>query len=186
MGATKNDFIESQENSDGLAHELNLFLEPKSELVQFPIAERSILNAGKGDILELASDIIQNVNDGILDGVDAKVFAKKIELFAVALKEGLKGMVNIPQPKDYKKHGVSMSEQMMGVRYDYSNCNHPRYNELLEQQNVIDVEMKAIEAQLKALKSTSDITDEETGETFANVMPPTKTGTLSIVMKLVE
>jgi len=161
--------------------ELNLFLEPLSEKEALPIEKRTLLNLKKGEILELATEILQQVNDGILDDVDVKVFAKKGETFFKALNEGLSGKVELPQDKDYKKHGCTMRMQDTGVRYDYSVCGHPVIDELTEFINSRKPIVEKVQKELKSLKTETEITDEETGETFT-VKPPVKTAGRSVII----
>lgn len=164
-----------------MSKELNLFLEPLAEQEALPISNRSLLNLKKGEILELATEILQQVNDGILDDVDVKVFAKKGMVFFEALNDGLSGKVQLPEEKDYKKHGCTMRMQDTGVRYDYSVCGHPVIDEL----NAFIADKKPliekVQKELKNLKSETDITDEDTGETFT-VKPPFKSSGRSVII----
>ena len=160
---------------------LNLFLEPLAEQEALPISNRSLLNLKKGEILELATEILQQVNDGILDDVDVKVFAKKGMVFFEALNDGLSGKVQLPQEKDYKKHGCTMRMQDTGVRYDYSVCGHPVIDEInafmADKKPLID----KVQKELKNLKTETEITDEDTGETFT-VKPPFKSSGRSVII----
>lgn len=164
-----------------MTKELNLFLEPLAEQEALPIASRSLLNLKKGEILQLASEILQQVNDGILDDVDVKVFAKKGETFFKALNDGLSGKVELPQDKDYKKHGCTMRMQDTGVRYDYSVCGHPVIDELNAFMTEKKPLVEKIQSELKGIKSETEITDEETGETFT-VKPPFRSSSRSVII----
>lgn len=164
-----------------MSKELNLFLEPLAEQEALPISNRSLLSLKKGEILQLATEILQQVNDGILDDVDVKVFAKKGETFFKALNDGLSGKVQLPQEKDYKKHGCTMRMQDTGVRYDYSVCGHPVIDELNEFMADKKPLIEKVQKDLKNLKSEAEITDEETGETFT-VKPPFKSSCRSVII----
>lgn len=159
----------------------NLFLEPLAEKEVLPISNRSLLNLKKGEILELATEILQQVNDGILDDVDVKVFAKKGMVFFEALNEGLSGKVQLPQEKDYKKHGCTMRMQDTGVRYDYSVCGHPVIDELNAFMADKKPLIEKVQKELKNLKTETEITDEDTGETFT-VKPPFKSSGRSVII----
>lgn len=160
----------------------NLFLEPLAEQESLPIASRSLLTLRKGEILELATQILQQVNDGIIDEVDVKVLAKKGETFFKALNDGLSGKVELPQEKDYKKYGCTMSMQDTGVRYDYSVCGHPMLDAInsfiAEKKFVVD----KIQKELKGFTKPGEIVDEETGETIP-VNPPIRTSGRSVVIR---
>lgn len=159
----------------------NLFLEPLAEQEALPISNRSLLNLKKGEILELATEILQQVNDGILDDVDVKVFAKKGMVFFEALNEGLSGKVQLPQEKDYKKHGCTMRMQDTGVRYDYSVCGHPVIDELNAFMADKKPLIEKVQKELKNIKTETEITDEDTGETFT-VKPPFKSSGRSVII----
>lgn len=161
--------------------ELNLFLEPLAEQEALPLASRSLLNLKKGEILQLASEILQQVNDGILDDLDAKVFAKKGMTFFEALNDGLAGKVELPQEKDYKKHGCTMRMQDVGVRYDYSDCGHPLVDEVNEFNNVQKPALEEAYKYLKSIKNETEVIDEATGETY-NVKPAVKTASRSVII----
>lgn len=164
--------------------ELNLFLEPKQEIEKYQIENKGILSLKKGEILELASKIVEDVNDGLIDGVDVLIMAKKLELFFDALKAGVKGNVQLPQSKDYKKHGAVLNEQVMGVRYDFSVCGHEEYNYIASQINPAKERMKKIEDQIKKAVDGL-IIDKDSGEEI-KVNKPLKTGTNTIVVKILE
>lgn len=167
-----------------MTQELNLFLEPKNEIEKYPIENKAILNLKKGELLELASKVVEDVNDGLIDGVDVLIMAKKLELFFDALKAGIKGNVVLPQSTDYKKHGAVLNEQVMGIRYDYSVCGHEEYNELSSKIIPAKERMKKIEDQIKKAVDGL-IIDKETGEEI-KVNKPLKTGTNTIVVKIIE
>lgn len=185
MGQSKNMLIEINEyQENGLTHELNLFLEPKKDIEKYPIENKCILNLKKGELLELASKVVEDVNDGLIDGVDVLIMAKKLELFFDALKAGVKGNVQLPQSNDYKKHGAVLNEQIMGVRYDYSVCGHEEYNQLSANITPAKDRMKKIEDMIKKAVDGL-IIDKETGEEI-KVNKPLKTGTNTIVVKILE
>jgi len=164
--------------------DLNLFLEPKKDIEKYPIENKNILHLKKGEMLELASKIAQDVNDGFIEGVDVLIMAKKLETFFDALKVGIKGNFSLPQSNDYKKHGAVMNEQLMGIRYDYSVCGHEEYNDLASQLNPIKDRMKKIEDQIKKAVD-GIIVDKETGEEI-KINKPIKSGTNTIVVKIYE
>ncbi len=167
-----------------MSKELNLFLEPLQEIEKYPIENKTILTLKKGELLELASKVVQDVNDGLIDGVDVLIMAKKLELFFDALKAGIKGNVQLPQPTDYKKHGAILNEQVMGVKYDYSVCGHQEYDDLISQINPAKARIKQIEDQLKKAVD-GKIIDKDTGEEI-EVKKPLKSGTNTIVVKILE
>lgn len=71
----------------------------------------------------------------------------------------------------------------MGTKYDFSQCGHPRLNEIEQEIKRLSEEKKSIEATLKTLKGSMTLTDEETGEIFT-VYPPQKRSTTTPVFTL--
>lgn len=76
-------------------------------------------------------------------------------------------------------YDVKISE--MGVKYDYSDCNHPRLTEIIAGIDKLNEERKEIENFLKALKKPMSITDESTGGEEVTVYPPSKKSTTTPV-----
>jgi hypothetical protein len=74
---------------------------------------------------------------------------------------------------------VKISE--MGVKYDYSECNHPRLIEVIAGINKLNEERKELENFLKALKKPMSIADESTGGEEVTVYPPSKKSTTTPV-----
>lgn len=167
-----------------MSNELNLFLEPIKDIEKYPVENKPILNLKKGELLELASKVVQDVNDGLIDGVDALIMAKKMEVFFDAILAGIKGNVSLPQSVDYKKHGAVLNEKMMGIRYDYSVCGHEEYNELISEINPAKERIKKIEDQIKKAVD-GVIVDTDTGEEV-KIKAPIKMGTNTIVVKILE
>lgn len=165
---SKNLFLENQEEqpeNTGLAVELN-----------------SLLTSDKATLTEKISDALQMVNDGLVDPLDALIYAKKGEFIFKELIAGLKGKADI-QGSKFSRHSADIIEKMVGVAYDYANCGDPEYNELIAKIAPLLEQKKKIEERLKKQDKKIVQVDEETGETF-EVYPPKKTGTLSLQLTL--
>jgi len=165
---SKNLFLEIQEEqteNTGLAMELN-----------------SLLTSDKSALTEKISDALQMVNDGLVDPLDALIYAKKGEYIFSELAAGLKGKSDI-QGSKFSRHSVNILEKMVGVKYDYANCGEPEYDALIAKIAPLLEQKKKIEERLKKQDKKIVQVDEETGETF-DVYPPVKTGTLSLQLTL--
>jgi len=119
--------------------------------------------------LELLTKI--RATEKVLNGVLANI---KDQIVTEALKYGKEPII---------VNGVEMKIQEAGVKYDYSKCNHPEYNILVNQKNHISDQMKDLEGILKANKTSWEHVDTMTGETFT-IYPPTKTSTTTVITKI--
>jgi hypothetical protein len=119
--------------------------------------------------LELLTKI--RATEKVLNGVLANI---KDQIVTEALKYGKEPII---------VNGVEMKIQEAGVKYDYSKCNHPEYNILVNQKNHISDKMQDLEAILKANKTSWEHVDTMTGETFT-IYPPIKTSTTTVIIKI--
>jgi hypothetical protein len=119
--------------------------------------------------LELLTKI--RATEKVLNGVLANI---KDQIVTEALKYGKEPII---------VNGVEMKVQEAGVKYDYSKCNHPEYNILVNQKNHISDKMRDLEAILKANKTSWEHVDTMTGETFT-IYPPIKTSTTTVITKI--
>jgi len=176
-----NELIEHQEN-------LNLFLQPRSEVATLPIENQKLLTATKSDLSEMASMIMEAADDGFADPMDTLIIAKKGEYVFKAIVEGMKGKCILPE-KGYEKHNVAMSERATGVQWHYDTCNDPEWNNLNAQKISIDEQLKVREAYLKGLGKPLEVAasvNEETGEETPahTVYPAVRVAGESLILSL--
>jgi hypothetical protein len=69
--------------------------------------------------------------------------------------------------------GFTYMKKEAGAKYDFSNCNHPKWIELSQKENEIKEQKKDIETTLKTIKAPMTIVDNETGD-IISVNPPIK------------
>lgn len=167
---------------------LNLFLNPTEETSVFPIENKNLLNFCKGDLSELASQIIESVTDGNADALDVLIMAKKGVYAFESIVDGVKDFASIPE-KNYSKYSVVMREQNTGVRYYFDGCNDPEWTNLNIQMIDIKERMKAREDYLKSFDKPIKIdasTNEDTGEVIDayTLYPAVKSGSPSLVLTL--
>lgn len=72
--------------------------------------------------------------------------------------------------KTFAFAGAEITVKDVSVRYDYSVCNHPPYQQLAKLREETERQMKDIEATLKTLKSPQEMLFE--GGEVATVNPP--------------
>ena len=137
------------------------------------------------------NDAIQHLTKGVEDGlINPLELLTKIRATEKVLDGVLTNIrdLMVTEALKYGKdpiivNGVEMKVQEAGTKYDYSKCNHPEYNILVNQKNHISDKMKDLEAILKANKTSWEHVDTSTGETFT-IYPPTKTSTTTVICKI--
>lgn len=163
---------------------LNLFLQPTQDTYVVPLESVTLLNADKSELSEMASIILESVDDGNADPLDVLIIAKKGKYVFDALVEGMKGKVYL-EDKNFTKHNVAIRKQDTGVRYFYDGCNDEKWSEINNQILALQEKQKQREEFLKSLKGeTKEFVNEETGEVevFENpVYPPSRIGTPSLI-----
>jgi len=163
---------------------LNLFLQPIDETFVLPIDNKTLLTAEKADLSEMASLILESVDDGLADPLDVLIMAKKGKYVFDAIVDGMKGKAHI-EDKNYTKHNVVIRTQDTGVRYYFEDCQDEKWNDYNIQILALKEKQKSREDFLKSLKGeTKSFVDEETGEveTFENpIYPPARIGTPSLI-----
>ena len=134
---------------------------------------------------EMANAFISKVIDGDINPIDAVVQMKSIsETINTFLKdENIKDAV-IQECEKYGKGespgylGAVIQIKETGVTYDFSVCNDPVYERLVEERKIIDEQCKEREKYLKTLSKSKTEIDEDTGDIF-QLFPPAKQSTTS-------
>ena len=80
-------------------------------------------------------------------------------------------------------YNATFQEREVGVKYDFSQCGHVRYNELTEQIAALTEQKKQLEAEIRAHKDMFIYTDLETGESY-EVNPPKRTASCQVVVTI--
>ena len=141
----------------------------------------------KAVISDYAEQIIQEVIDGNFNAMDVQLQIKFFDDLITKLKERLRPHVidelnKYPSGQEIIKHNAVFAVKEAGVRYDYTNCNDPLWNDLKEQADLLDKEIKDRERFLKTIPPSGlTITDERTGE-IVTLHPPVKTSTTTPVI----
>ena len=104
----------------------------------------------------------------VMEKVEAEI---KEEVLTEAMKYGGK-------PFEAFGFKIEVSENL-GVKYDYSVCNDPHWNDLDRMEKAIARDKKAREKWLQAIKFDLEIVDPETGET-SNIKQPIKSSTTGL------
>jgi hypothetical protein len=151
--------------------------EPQTGLI---LTEKSFVNLDKSGIKDFSMSVVDKFTDGYSSPTEGLIFAKKLTEAAELIKENLQSPaineMKLGQGEKYSKFNCVITEQMVGVKYDFKGCGHKEYNKLIER-------VKEIEAFLKTVKGSMTIVDEDTGE-VSTVYEPVKSGKLSPVIKV--
>jgi len=166
---------------------LNLFLQPVESTFVMPIEDKHLLTADKAELSEIASRIVEAVDDGNADALNTLILAKKGFYVFESIVDAMKGKAELPE-KGYSRHNVEMREQLTGVKYYYDGCNDPVWNEMNSRMVALKEEMKIREAWLKSLKGpVTERIDEVSGEVEefeTQVFPAAKVGGISLILTI--
>ena len=125
---------------------------------------------------ELANKLILPVLNGDINPIEAVAKAKSII-------EALSTFINDDRIKDctmseIEKNGKEISWngakftiKEVGVKYDYTDCADPIYDDLVQQKQLLDKKIKVREGFLKSISERTTIVDDETGE-VSTIIPP--------------
>ncbi len=144
--------------------------------------------SGKESMRTLSEALSSNVEFGLTNPLEFRIKAKiLIESLQNAIKQTEESCMTELDKYSNGKADVfgSRAERVeSGVTYDFSECNHPRYNDILWQMEALEEEKKAIETFLKSLTGRMQLVDEETGS-IEIIFPPIKKSksTIKITLK---
>ena len=82
----------------------------------------------------------------------------------------------------YEAYGYKFAQKEAGVKYDFSNCNYSKYNDLMEQKRAIEEEIKKIQNFLLTISEPFEIVNNETGE-VEPIYPPIRKSTTIIEIR---
>lgn len=139
----------------------------------------------KAEQSAMAARFTQAIVNGDVSPLETVAKMKSIqEVITLFLKDEEVTKAVIDQVDKYGKgeiptsSGASFQVKETGVKYDFSQCNDPVWNNLKEQADRINEELKEREKYLKVIKNHKTEIDEETGEVYT-IIPPIRTSTTS-------
>jgi hypothetical protein len=151
------------------------------------VTNLALFETNKEQRQDFVSQVISNIEEGNNDPL-------KIHLQVKCLEDIIKQLSSHPLYKEnilaeaqkfgksFEHHNAKFEIKEMGVKYDYSNCGDPIYNELQFKKAELDEKIKEREKLLKSvpLSGMEIIVEDE----LIKVFPPTKTSTTSISVNL--
>ena len=146
----------------------------------------SLFETTKAQRQDFAQSVINSLKEGHTDPL-------KVHLQVKCLEDIVKQLTSHPEYKDltldeaskhgksFELHNAKFEIKEAGVKYDYSNCGDPVYNELAQKMAELEKEIKDRQAFLKAVKPGTEILVEDE---VVILYPPIKTSTTSITVNL--
>lgn len=153
------------------------------ELIKF---DKTQLN--KQGATNLANQLLTALEHGEVNPIDLTLVFKTIEkakdIVEPKLKELTLQAAESYEGKAFTYNGnfVEVTDSL-GVRFDFSNCNHLEYEVLQKEVKERTARMKEIEEELKAMKKPREEVNTETGEVYT-VYPPIKKSTTGVKITL--
>ena len=118
----------------------------------------------KSELDTLIGSVVSSVRDGDYSAMELISTLKKMEYVITEMKKATKKDVLFElsnYEKDFKLNGVSFTKAPVSTTYDFSNCNHNRYNEVKNELDALNGERKELESFLKTISEKNPIMDEE-------------------------
>lgn len=146
----------------------------------------SLFETTKAERQDFAQYVVNGLKDGLSDPL-------KVHLQVKCMEDLIKQITSHPDYKDltldeaskygksFQMHNAKFEVKEMGVKYDYSACGDPVYNELSQKMAELEKELKDRQAFLKAVKPGTEILVEDE---VVVLYPPVKSSTTSITVNL--
>lgn len=150
------------------------------------IIDKSLI--GKVGVKNLATQILNSLENGEINPIELKGAFKAIEDASKEVKAKLDEYA-IKEAEKYGEKNFNVGNinvqytESLGPSYDYSNCGHLEYLDVLEKLEPLLKRKKEIEEELKAMKKSREEVNIETGEVYT-VYPPIKKSTTGVKITL--
>ena len=150
------------------------------------VTDLSLFETTKAERQDFAQSVVNGLKEGLSDPL-------KVHLQVKCMEDLIKQITSHPDYKDLTldeaaKYGKSFEHynakfeiKEMGVKYDYSNCGDPIYNQLAEELAELEKKVKDRQAFLKAVQPGTELLIEDE---VIILYPPIKTSTTSITVNL--
>lgn len=150
----------------------------------------SLFDTTKEQRSSFVNDLIEKVKDGTVNPL-------KVHCQIKAMEEIIKSVNDDPEYKsvvldEAEKFGKKSFEfgnakfqvKEVGVKYDFTMCGDPDWEQMNAQQESLKEKKKAKETELKALPAGGrSVVNESTGEVY-KIFPPSKLSTTSVAVTL--
>lgn len=148
------------------------------------IISKNNIEPTKANADKFAAQLLEQADDGRIDVIDV---VKSLEFIATCCEVSRKVLGELllteisKHGKIYEVDSVKFEEKQLGVKYDFTMTK--AWLELKAEEDNIAVKRKALETQLKAIKTVTQQLNEETGE-LMQLYPAVKSSTTGICITL--
>lgn len=145
-----------------------------------PVQLLTLMANTSTQITVFSDGVIEAVQGGEIPALTVLVQLKAMETATERIRKEIRpNMLNEidKQPDTFQYLGNKITKAEHGTNYDYSNCNHPGWNDLTKIINNAIEQRKEIEATLKTLKAPTTLVFEDE---IVTVNPPIKKSTSGI------
>jgi hypothetical protein len=163
--------------------------EPYKLQINKPMELQQIFETTKEQRTEFTYQLIQRLNAGELDPLKTHLQVKALEDMLETLKANKDYKDAVLQAavlngKDFEYMSAKFNIREVGVKYDYTKCESPAYEEIIADFNDATKAKKDMEEFLKKVPHSGlDIINGVTGE-VTRVYPPAKSSTTSVAVSL--
>ena len=163
--------------------------EPYKLQINKPMELQQIFETTKEQRTEFTYQLIERLNAGELDPLKTHIQVKALEDMLETLKANKDYKDAVLQAavlngKDFEYMSAKFNIREVGVKYDYSKCESPQYEEIMAEYNSAAKAKKDMEEFLKKVPHSGlDIINGVTGE-VTRVYPPAKSSTTSVAVSL--
>ena len=151
---------------------LRLFPETKAQQTDF--VEKLIYEVTEGDADPLRAEAII---------VNLESVCKKYRADSRVKEAVLKEAERYHKAELQNIYNAKFTIKEVGVKYDFSECGHGKYNDLCAHINSLLEIKKELETEMKLHTKNWVFTDIDTGETY-EVCPPSKTSTTAVAVEI--
>lgn len=150
---------------------------------------QQIFETTKEQRVEFTHQLIERLNNGELDPLKTHLQVKALEDMLETLKNNKDykdAVLNaaVQNGKEFEYMSAKFNVREVGVKYDYTKCESPSYEEIMDDYNDAAKRKKDMEEFLKKVPHSGlDIINGVTGE-VTRVYPPAKSSTTSVAVSL--
>ena len=150
---------------------------------------QQIFETTKEQRVEFTHQLIERLNNGELDPLKTHLQVKALEDMLETLKNSKDykdAVLNaaVQNGKEFEYMSAKFNVKEVGVKYDYTKCESPAYEEIMADYNDAAKRKKDMEDFLKKVPHSGlDIINGVTGE-VTRVYPPAKSSTTSVAVSL--
>ena len=150
---------------------------------------QQIFETTKEQRVEFTHQLIERLNNGELDPLKTHLQVKALEDMLETLKNSKDykdAVLNaaVQNGKEFEYMSAKFNIREVGVKYDYTKCESPAYEEIMADYNDAAKRKKDMEEFLKKVPHSGlDIINGVTGE-VTRVYPPAKSSTTSVAVSL--